>query len=67
MPDINGFVTEESDPELWNTLKANWLAERKPGFVMRGQMCYNVFIALDIPKFKLIVDKDMYNDISMGG
>lgn len=67
MPDQYGFITEESDESLWTTLKASWLSERKPGFVMRGQICFSVFIKNDVPKFKQMVDKDMYNDVSMGG
>lgn len=67
MADIYGFITEESDPDLWALLKQTWLGEHKPGYVMRGQTCYGVFIKNDVPKFRLMVDKNMYNDISMGG
>lgn len=28
-------VTQESDPELWASLRQQWLEERKPGWVAR--------------------------------
>ena len=65
MTDEYGFITEESDPVVWEVLRRSWLGEHKPGYVMRGQQCYSVFVANGIPKFKLQVDKDMYNDVSV--
>ncbi len=66
MTDAYGFITEESDKALWDILVANWNSDHKPGFVMRGQTTYQVFILNDVPKFKQMIDKEMYNDVSMG-
>lgn len=62
--DAYGFVTLESDSQLWTTLEKIWQGEHRPGYVMRGQTCYSVYLTNGVPKFKEMVDKNMYNDTS---
>lgn len=65
--DAFGFVTQESDLQLWTTLNQIWLSERKPGYVIKGSNHYVVAIINDVPKFRLMNNEALYNDISMGG
>lgn len=36
------FVTEENNPGLWASLRATWVAERYPGWVVNGTKQYRV-------------------------
>lgn len=65
MVDELGFVTMESDPMLYESLYNNWIAERKPGYVVKGQNHYLVFIVNDKPKFKLQNNENLYGDVSI--
>lgn len=66
MADQYGFITQDSDPEMWTTLRALWVEDHKPGFVVRGSTHYQVFIENDVVKFKSRSNEDLYNSVSMG-
>jgi hypothetical protein len=66
MADQYGFITEESDPTEWESLKSVWEGEHKPGTVMRGHTHFNVVITNDVPKFKALNNENLYNSVSMG-
>jgi hypothetical protein len=66
MADQDGFVTEESNPTEWASLKEVWEGEHKSGTIMRGNLHYSVFIKNDVPKFKPLNNENLYNSVSMG-
>lgn len=66
MADQYGFITQDSDPEMWTTLRALWVEDHKPSFVVRGSTHYQVFIENDVVKFKSRSNEDLYNSVSMG-
>jgi hypothetical protein len=65
MPDQLGYITEETDPTLWESLKKSWESDRKPGTVMRGGLHYVVVVTNDIPKFRNVSNESLYNSVSM--
>jgi hypothetical protein len=62
-------VTQESDPDFWQTLYDQWLAEGRPGWVVRGGGMQS-WTVLQLVDGSIVFDtdnpKDLYESTSFG-
>jgi hypothetical protein len=58
-------ITQENSPQLWSSLYAIWVEERKPGWVVYGGHHYQVHNSSDTGvQFYSINNEDMINSTS---
>jgi len=58
-------ISQESDPEVWNSLRAKWIKEKQPGWVVTQTTTYQVIQKVDGSLvFKPFTGEQLYDTTS---